>query len=188
LKREHRGQTTQYRMSDDGKTLEAYAAKYNVLSEDLGGFYEVIVPGAFDECVIDTDCTCNIDHDDARLLGRIPNSLKLTADETGLFFTCELPDTEIGNFARQHVLRGDISKCSFAFDVAGENWTTTEDGIPLREITKVMPLYDVAIVIRPAYVFDTEIALRSLERHQRSEGPRENTLNNYKMLLSLFRK
>lgn len=149
-----------------GRHLSGYAAKYNTLSvmlhdEQLGEFYEVIVPGAFADAVGD-DVTCNIDHDDSRLLGRTPNTLTLTDDETGLHFDCLLPDTAAGQTATVHVNRGDISKCSFAFDVLDEEWDLTEEGQPLRKLTKVR-LYDTAIVIRPAYDFDAELSVRSLD-------------------------
>lgn len=180
--RETRSQATDFRSMIDeqgDKHLTAYAAKYNVLStvlsdEQLGEFYEVILPGAFAEAVND-DCTCNIDHDDTHnLLGRTPNTLKLIDDAEGLLFDCLLPDTDVGKRALVHTdpKRKDISKCSFAFDVLDEEWDATEDGKPLRKLKKVT-LYDVAIVIRPAYDFDTGLSVRSLDLAKQSTAPIE---------------
>lgn len=168
-KRETRHHQTEIRAASDGstRTLEGYAAQYNVLSTplydpQLGEFFEILLPGAFADAVVDADCTCNIDHDDHELLGRTPTSLVLTDDETGLHFVCSLPDTAAGQKAYTHVDRGDIRSCSFAFDVLDESWDTTPDGAPLRQVKKVK-LYDVAIVIRPAYEFETQLSVRSLD-------------------------
>ena len=130
-----------------------------LFDEAIGEFYEIIVPGAFAEAVND-DVTCNIDHDDHDLLGRTPNTLTLADDDQGLFFDCVLPETAAGQKAFVHVGRGDITKCSFAFDVLDEEWDVTEDNLPLRKLLKVR-LYDTAAVIRPAYDFETGLSVRS---------------------------
>jgi HK97 family phage prohead protease len=168
-KHERRSQKTQIRATSDGsnRTLEGRAASYNVISSmlyepQIGEFYEILLPGAFSEAIED-DCTCNIDHCDTELLGRTPKTLTLTDRDDGLYFSCRLPDTVAGNKAFVHCAddREDIRSCSFAFDVLDEEWSTTEDGCPLRQVKKVK-LYDVAIVIRPAYP-ETSLSVRSLD-------------------------
>jgi hypothetical protein len=168
-KHEQRSQKTEIRAASDGssRTLEGLAASYNIISTmlydpQLGEFYEVLLPGAFSEAVND-DVTCNIDHDDRELLGRTPNTLVLTEKEDGLYFSCKLPDTVAGQKAFAHCSddRQDIRSCSFAFEMFDEEWSTTEDGCPLRYIKKVK-LYDVAVVIHPAFP-QTQLSVRSLD-------------------------
>lgn len=169
---------------DDTNKLSAYAAKYGILSDDLGGFFETILPGAFAEAVAD-DVTCNIEHDDLRLLGRTPDELTLTDDDHGLFFSVTVPDTEDGKYIRYHVGKQNLRHCSFAFDTLDESWDKTDDGKPLRQIRKVK-LYDVSIVVRPAYMFDTQIALRSLDQWRAQSG--KPHLRRAKRMLEVIRK
>jgi hypothetical protein len=48
---EIRSTTDKPTMSQDKTTVEGYAAVYNSYSQDLGGFTEIIRPGAFDRCL-----------------------------------------------------------------------------------------------------------------------------------------
>jgi HK97 family phage prohead protease len=148
---------------DSGATIEGYAAKYNVISEDLGGFREVLLPGCFE---LYEDIVCNREHNDDDPLGRtISGTLKVETDDIGLVFRCSAPNTTLGRDTVELISRGDINSCSFAFIVENEDdeeWGETEDGQPLRSI-KRCTVYDVACVTHPAYP-QTELALRSLNK------------------------
>jgi HK97 family phage prohead protease len=165
--RERRSQPTEIRA--EGRTISGYAAKFNTLSHDLGGFVETIAPGAFD---LDgsPSVILNFDHDDRLMLGRTDSgTLKLRQDDIGLFFECELPEqSPLLNVAGliEQITRKDLKGCSFAFDVVGDDgdeWGETEDGKKLRTLTHVQ-LFDVCPTPCPAYE-DTEVAIRSLRRH-----------------------
>ena len=54
--------------------------------------------------------------------------------------------------------RGDITQCSFAFDI-GDDRVGYRNGVLLREILSFARLYDVSIVTYPAYP-DTTVGLR----------------------------
>lgn len=150
--------------SGNAGTISGYAAKFGVVSEDLGGFREVLLPGCFDVSA-SPDVVCNYEHDDCRMLGRTSSgTLKLSTDDTGLAFECSAPDTTLGRDVCELIRRGDLRSNSFAFEVAedGEEWATADDGLPLRKISRCI-LYDVSVVIHPAYP-ETELAIRSLEK------------------------
>lgn len=162
---------------DGGNKIGGYAAKYNVISEDLGGFREVLLPGCFD---LDNspDIVCNFDHDDCRILGRSTSgTLRVSADDVGLAFECDTPNTTLGNDIVELIARGDIASNSFAFTVEEEEWDEMEDGTPLRKIKRCV-VWDTAVVIHPAYP-ETELALRSLEaaraKTQPQPEPRKGT-------------
>jgi hypothetical protein len=129
--------------------IAGYAAVFDQLSEDLGGFREKILPGAFSRCLgSDPDVRCLFNHNADIVLGRTKaGTLRLSEDRTGLYFDCDLPDTQAGRDVRASVKRGDITQCSFGFQTIGQNW---KDNGTMRELTDV-ELFDVSPVTYPAY-------------------------------------
>jgi phage head maturation protease len=57
------------RSEGDSKSIRGYAAKFDVLSENLGGFREQIKSGAFAD-VLDNDVRALVNHDPNLILGR----------------------------------------------------------------------------------------------------------------------
>jgi uncharacterized protein len=141
--------------------LVGYAAKYNKLSQDLGGFFEKLAPGCFNS-VMEDDVCCLRNHADDNLLGRtLSGTVGLMLDDVGLKYECELPDTTCGRDTAEMIRRGDMRGSSFSFNIAmdGQEWDW--DGPrPMRTITKIGRLYDVSPVTNPAYL-DTEVDMRS---------------------------
>lgn len=158
--------------SDDGRFVEGYGSVFNSRSHDLGGFHEIISPGAFDGVIEKSNVKCYLDHDSSRgILARCKNgqgSLKLEIDERGLKYSFEAPHTVLGDEVVEGLKRGDYDESSFAFTVESESWTKEEDGTYLRTINKIKRLYDVSIVADGAYG-DTTVALRSLDEFKEKE-------------------
>ena len=154
------------RASGDGKHITGYAAVFNSLSEDLGGFREIVLPGAFDRCLRGgPDVRCLFNHDANIVLGRTKSgTLRLSADSNGLKFDCDVPDTQAGRDVRESIRRGDIDQCSFGFVVNGQNWREEKDatGNPqtVRELSDV-ELFDVSPVTYAAYP-QTSVSARLL--------------------------
>lgn len=161
---EHRLTRVPVELRGDTSTprLAGYAAKYSRYSQNLGGFVEQIVPGAFDRSLADSvDVLCRYNHEDAGLLGRTTSgTLRLASDDTGLTYEVDLPDTTVGRDVRVLAARGDVTQSSFAFETLEDEWDVTEQGFPLRTLVNVR-LMDVAPVNSPAYL-DTSAAVRSL--------------------------
>lgn len=143
--------------------LAGYAAVFNSLSQDLGGFVEVVRPGAFARTLQKADHVRALyDHQGGHVLGRVgAGTLKLAEDDRGLRFEVQLPPTTVARDLAVLVERGDVAGASFAFRAQKERWSTHE-GLPLRELLDV-DLEEVTITARPAYP-DTSVALRSLAR------------------------
>jgi len=161
--------------AEDGKpaVVRGYAAKFNSLSEDLGGFVEMIMPGAFDD-VLGDDVRALFNHDANFILARSragKGTLRLFIDETGLGYEFEAPDTQAGRDLLVSLRRGDVDQSSFAFRVAkdGDKWVE-ENGVVTRTIKKVSRLYDVSPVTYPAYA-DTAVAVRGLEEFRKAHQP-----------------
>ena len=169
---EYRNFNLELRGEDESRHIEGYGSVFNSRSLDLGGFQEIIAPGAFDGVIERSDVKALLDHNAERgILARSRNgkgSLSLELDERGLKYSFDAPHTNLGDEVVEGLKRGDYSQSSFAFTVESESWTKEADGSYLRTITKIGGLYDVSIVANPAYT-DTSVALRSLDAFKAQE-------------------
>ena len=169
---EYRNFNLELRGEDESRHIEGYGSVFNSRSLDLGGFQEIIAPGAFDGVIERSDVKALLDHNAERgILARSRNgkgSLSLELDERGLKYSFDAPHTNLGDEVVEGLKRGDYSQSSFAFTVESESWTKEEDGSYLRTINKIGNLYDVSIVANSAYT-DTSVALRSLDAFKAQE-------------------
>lgn len=169
---------------DKPKTIVGYAAVFNKLSEDLGGFREKISPGAFTTSLEkDDDVRALVDHDSGKILGRNKSgTLKLEQNTKGLKATIKPADTQAGRDVMTSLSRGDIDGMSFGFRTITDKWETV-DGEEIRTLEEVQ-LFDVSVVTYPAYP-DTSVAVRSLEIAKEVSKPKTETL---RMRLELAEK
>lgn len=137
---------------------------------NLGGFDEVIEPGALNETDL-RDVRFLVNHD----LSKIPlarsrrnngnSTMQLTPDAQGLSLDWVQLDVDNNADAKalySAVQRRDISGMSFMFRVDGEEWENLESEHPTRHITKVGTIIEISAVSFPAYG-GTEIYARSNE-------------------------
>ena len=155
--------------------ISGYAAVFDSLSEDLGGFKETIHPKAFDRALREKhDVRALVDHDQSRIVGRTKSgTLKLSTDEKGLRVAIKPPDTSVGRDLLTSIRRGDIDQMSFAFQVLEERWkwakraadadadadSDSGSDVDIRELLD-LKLFDVSAVTYPAYE-QTAIDVRS---------------------------
>lgn len=137
----------------DGKLyIEGYFAVFDSPYPLWDGAEEVVKPGAFED-VLTQDVRALVNHDTTLVMGRTTaGTLMLKQDETGLWGQIEVnrDDTDAMNlYAR--VQRGDVSQCSFGFDIERETFVDLGDGRCRWEIEKVNPLYEVSVCTFPAY-------------------------------------
>lgn len=160
---ERRTERTTVEVRDEGSHPVAYgyAAKFNVLSKNLGGFVERIAPTAFNKTVAEADVLALFNHDMNALLGRrSAGTLRLDIDDVGLRYEVDLPPTTLGRDLAALLERGDVSGSSFGFRAIDDEWGLTDQEFPLRTV-KEAALRDVGPVTMPAYS-DSTSALRSL--------------------------
>ncbi len=151
-----------------GKTrIVGYAARFNSLSENLGGFKEKIDPKAFEKSLKSSDVRGLVNHNADLLMGRTSSgTMKLETDGDGLQYEIEPPDSELAKHYIAAIERGDMNGSSFSFTVDddGDEWDDdNEEGIPIRTVRSVRDLFDCGPVTYPAYL-DTTVASRSLSR------------------------
>jgi HK97 family phage prohead protease len=156
---------TEIRASEDSKLLVGYAASFNSLSHDLGGFREIIKPGAFDRTLKENpDVLALVEHDTAKVLARTTNgTLRIVPDELGLRVEIDPANTSYGRDVVELVKRGDVAGMSFCFRVyeGGESLDLSSNP-PIRTLQSV-ELREVSVVVNPAYPA-TEVSLRALEQ------------------------
>ena len=167
---EVRCQTSELRTNAEGRTIVGYAAKFERWSEPImGWFKEQIARDAFSECDV-TDVIMCFNHNIDSILARTTSgTLTISTDDEGLRFEFEAPATTMGNDMLELVRRGDISKCSFKFTVEEDEWryADKDNGLEYdeRTIRRIGKLYDVSLVVYPAYS-DTEAGVRHLEERK----------------------
>jgi len=135
--------------------IRGYAAVFDVWSEDLGGFREIIRKGAFRKTIKDgADVRALFNHDPNIVLGRTANeTLKLEEDDKGLAIEIKPPTTTIvHDLVLEPIKRKDITQMSFAFRTVHDKWGKDENMTPplYRELLEAK-LYDVSPVTFPVY-------------------------------------
>lgn len=160
-------------VENESPKIVGYAAVFNSLSSDLGGFREKIDQGAFADSLANNDeVHALFNHDNDRLLGRRgAGTLRLEEDSHGLKIEIDPPNTSDGRDVVELLRRGDLVSMSFGFFDVTDQWSTVE-GEDIRTIQKAR-LFDVSVVTTPAYDA-TEVGIRSLENY-RVEQEIENT-------------
>lgn len=162
----------EFRAETEGDTIRVagYAAVFDS-ETDLGGFREVIRPGAFRDHLED-DVRFLINHDGLPLARTTSGTLKLREDERGLMVEAELSArSTLARDLADAMERGDLSQMSFAFGMgegSRQAWEESETAPPLRIVERVSGLFDVSPVTYPAYA-DTEIALRARDDQRAAE-------------------
>jgi HK97 family phage prohead protease len=140
--------------SSSGRKVTGYAARYGVLSHDLGKFRERIQRGAFDS-VVSQDVVATFNHNQNLILGRtLAHTLKLQADSNGLAFECSLPKTSYASDLYESIKRGDVNGCSFAFTGVDDNFNeemVEGERCVVRSIKSFKRLHDISMVTTPAY-------------------------------------
>jgi len=157
------------RVEGDGM-LVGYASIFNSLSEDLGGFREIVRPGAFTATIGgNPNIRALWNHNSQYVLGRTgAGTLRLSEDQRGLRAEIDAPDTQWARDLRESIRRRDVTQMSFGFSVVKDNWRDdSNDTGQLRELLEVR-LFEVSPVTFPAY-HGTEINARGIAWIDRDE-------------------
>lgn len=156
-------------------TLRGHAAVFNSLSEDLGGFRELIEPGFFRGALQrNPDVRLLINHEDLPLARTKSGTLELREDPRGLHVFARLDKTDPDVVRlRGKMQRGDVDQMSFAFTMRedGDDWDVTDDGSVVRTLRAdgADELFDVSVVTFPAYR-QTDVSMRSVLQDAISRG------------------
>lgn len=158
----------QTREDGDNPTIEGYFAVFNNNYDIAPGMSESIAPGAF-EGQLSKDVRALVNHDTTLVLGRTSaHTLELRTDERGLWgkIAVNPKDSDAMNLY-ERVKRGDVSQCSFGFDITDEESNINDNG-DVHWTIKGVDLYEVSCCTFPAYE-QTNISARSAERDKIKE-------------------
>ena len=151
------------RSDDDGPVIEGYFAVFNSDYEIWPGATEQVAPDAFNNC-LDLDVRALCDHMTNLVLGRTSaGTLELRVDEKGLWGRIKINEQDsnaMNLYAR--VQRGDVSQCSFGFDILDEEYIDNRDG-SCTWILHDVYLWEVSVVTFPAYA-ETSVEARKKDR------------------------
>jgi len=156
---------------DDKQFISGYAAVFNSLSEEMWGFREKIMPGAFSRTLRENaDVRQLINHDSNLVLGRTKaGTLELSEDTVGLKFRCQMPKTSYAADLMESIKRGDVTQCSFGFMTRKQAWIENDtDETSIRELHDV-DLFDTSVVTFPAYP-DTSVSSQRELRQRFPDG------------------
>ena len=152
----------QVRSEDNGPVIACHFAVFNTPTELWPGCIEQIAPGAFASSM-NLDVRALINHETRLVLGRtVAGTLTLQEDETGLYGEIKINehDSDAMNlYAR--VQRGDVSQCSFGFDILAEDYVVSPDGQTCTWTIRDVRLWEVSVVTFPAYEATSAIARAS---------------------------
>lgn len=124
MKKMYSDELIQTRASEDGKKryIEGYAVKYNapgkskVWTFDRGGIREEVLRGAFKRSLETNKVKFFYQHNRASLLARTESGTGILEDrEDGLFYSIEIPNTQLGNDVYEQVMRKDLRGASIGF-------------------------------------------------------------------------
>lgn len=169
------------RFDMDGENdVVGYAAVFDKWSRDLGGFKEIIKPGAFRD-VLQDDVVALFNHRADNVLGRASSgTVEIWEDDEGLGYRIKLPNTQLGRDMRELISRGDIKESSFGFDLMADDsqWDFADDGSVTHTISRIARLWDVSPVTWAAYP-DTGVSVERMQRAlEAREAIKEEAMNN----------
>ena len=139
------------REAEGARYIEGYFAVYGGTYQLWDDVSETIDPGAFD-LAADRDVRALTNHDTTLVLGRtMAGTLELRTDERGLWGSVKIneKDQDAVNLY-ERVKRGDVTQCSFGFDILTEQMENRTDGSTVFHLQKVK-LYEVSVCTFPAY-------------------------------------
>ena len=182
------------------RTMNAFASDFTTREENgspvIAGYFSVfgqdyeILPAyteSIDRYAFETelgkDVRALINHDTSLVLGRTSaGTLKLRTDDHGLYGEIQVnpKDTEAMN-CYERVKRGDVSQCSFGFQITDEEADYRSDGSTHWTI-KGLNLFEVSVCTFPAYE-GTAVSARSADIEK--DKKRRNDIWKDKMMKRL---
>lgn len=152
--------------SDDGRTLEGYAAVFNdptLVDSWEGKFTERMMPGSFTKTISEKTPVMMFNHGKHPMIGEIPigTITELREDSNGLYVKGRLADNWLIEPVRDAIRDGAVTGMSMRMRVVRDKWSPGSDRIPDRAIHEVA-VRELGPVVFPQYD-NTAVSVRSRE-------------------------
>lgn len=158
--------------SSDPTMFKGRAVVFDSWSDDLGGFKEIIQPGAWNGVDV-SRALAVFNHKEDNLLGSYEaGTLRIDSKEDGVYVEIDKADTTISRDCSEWVARGDVKGMSFKFQVSpeGEKWRFNEtENVYECTITKISRVLDISLVTRAAYG-ETNVKMRGVDLDEIKKG------------------
>lgn len=154
------------REGDGRRRLEGYFSVFDQPYEVVPGWIETIAPGAFERALASgQDVKVLWNHDSNIVLGSTANrTADLREDARGLLGGTDINENDQdAKNAYARVDRGDVTGCSFGFEISHMEESWDDDGTYRTRILEAYPLYEVSPCTFPAYT-QTSITARAQEQ------------------------
>jgi HK97 family phage prohead protease len=154
--RSYKSAALSVRKADDGSLqLKGTAIVFNIPSQDMNGFTEIVRYEAVQKALTRNDDIYLLwQHDSKMPLARTTTgSLRLTLTPTGLDFVATLPDSPLGQNVYQSIADRTVDSVSFGFYAnpeGGDSWSKDDEGNIVRELLDIYIL-EISPVTWPAY-------------------------------------
>lgn len=109
----------------------------------------------------------NIEPD--KVLGRNNVNMRMEVDDTGLFFECQLPNTQLARDIYNLIEEGIIDGMSFGFTCSDE----VDESTMTRTITHIDELFEVSITPFPAYKEASVIVQKQRTKEEQEKQTKE---------------
>ena len=159
----------------NSRRISGTAVVFDELSEDLGGFKEMILSGSITQELLNkSDIVLLYNHNEENgVLARSrkgKGTLTITLSPKSIDFSFVAKKTAFGDEILESVRCGDLNACSFAFRKApnGDSIQRQSDGSYLRKLSSIDLIKDFSIVVDGAYS-TTSVDVRSLEQFKANE-------------------
>lgn len=168
---------------EDNPVIQGYFVRFNDTYNIASDMSESIDRHAFDN-TLNGDIRALFNHDTSKVIGRTTNgTLQLNVDDNGLFGTVAInPNDSEAMSIYQKIKRGDVSQCSFGFDIIDQEPITRKDG-GTHWVVKEVKLWEVSPCVFPAYE-STSISARNKQlenvKREKLEAKKTYLLNKLK--------
>lgn len=174
--------------------LVGIVVPYGVLSDEdaIPWFRERFLKGAFARTIVSDDIKAYWMHEKTYIFGSTKaGTLRLSENDSGLFFEIDMPETSMGKDAIVSIKRGDVDGMSFSFRAVVQEWDETDPDNVIRTISEA-DLFEISPEPFPAYT-STSVSARSAEldynefkEHKDGEEREKNLCDNESRKRKLF--
>lgn len=166
--RQVRSVTTDFQTREENNSpvIEGYFSVFGANYDIAPGMSESVAQGAFSKSLEGGDIRALANHDTTLVLGRTKaHTLELSEDSRGLFGKIHINPKDVDAMnLYERVKRGDVSQCSFGFNVRDEESTISDNG-DIHWTLKDLDLIEVSVCTFPAYE-ETNVQARSSQRNE----------------------